>query len=222
MNRFCVFVSFVILNVLADDLADYKEQVATTNKYIKLAGETMHTIIIKYIEENEPMEIMSLLFAAPDMEIKENELQQRIGYETKLQSEILEILKINYTDIEQKTVLCNLLKKIFVKRSCEFPALGNARRDITLEAVKIAILKYAVPPFLSTKTIEMPSSETIPEIEMLKRFNRMCRLKGLRSSIEKPTFFIKQAVVKDEGDTCWLTDCNNAFVCFSWMGIAYH
>ncbi|XP_050433764.1 uncharacterized protein LOC126841369 [Adelges cooleyi] len=189
MIRFCVFVSYVILHVRADDLADYKNHVAITNKYIKLAGG----------------EKMSLLFAAPDMEIKENELQQRIGYETKLQSEILEILKINYTDIEQK--------------SCEFPALGHARRVLTLKAVKIAIRIYAVPPFLSAKIIEMPSSES--KNEMLKRFNRMCRLRGLGSSIELPKLFIKQALVEGEDNNCCLTDCHDGLVLFNWKGIAY-
>ncbi|XP_050421897.1 uncharacterized protein LOC126834188 isoform X2 [Adelges cooleyi] len=94
MKHYCFLISFAVVTVLAVNIADYKKEVAYTNRQIKSAGVKMHKVIQSLVCGPAPMDKVVFMLVAPDMALDESienskeKLQECIGYQTDLQKEI--------------------------------------------------------------------------------------------------------------------------------------
>ncbi|XP_050427531.1 uncharacterized protein LOC126837635 [Adelges cooleyi] len=105
MKHFCFLISFAVVTVLSVNIADYKIQMAKTNKKIELAGERMHRVIRKLVRGRTSMEIMAIMLAAPEVAIAKRGLWICKYYQTRFHKIITRVLGVLVPTYGGKIVL---------------------------------------------------------------------------------------------------------------------
>ncbi|XP_050444298.1 uncharacterized protein LOC126847907 isoform X2 [Adelges cooleyi] len=204
MRFFCILISIVVVNVLADDkIIEYKRELVYTNRQIKRVSDPnvrLQKVIRQFVRGDTPMVKLSYMFAAPAKAIvpflgnESNEhhakiLQECINSQNELQKEINNTLGVSVLEkvlgySTLRNVACGCKSMDFDEYG--FVELGAERTNLTRDAVSLLI-----------NVVSEPSHED--------HGNRylMCRLKGVYRSIVHPDVFVTLAKV--DGEECRLT-----------------
>ncbi|XP_050421893.1 uncharacterized protein LOC126834185 [Adelges cooleyi] len=206
MKHFCVLISFVVVNVLADKQEDYKREIGYTNRQIErvpFPDEQLQIVIRKIVCGKAPMTILAYMFAAPAIALEgnypnyEETLQQCIDSQIHLQEIISKEFGVS---VPEKSLVRSALRIVGLAfdstvctdyDDCLLTELENERTNLTREATRQLLY------FVSNGEDEDFNSD----------YNRMCRLRGLYRSILYPDTFIILAEVVD--DKCHLTGIDN-------------
>ncbi|XP_050421895.1 uncharacterized protein LOC126834186 [Adelges cooleyi] len=200
MKRFCVLISFVVVNILANKLVEYKRELVYTNRQIKrvpFPHVHLQSVIRTIVFGDKPMAHLSYMFAAPakifdgsNIPNRMEVLQQSIDSQKVLQTEISKKLGV---PVFEKGLASTALRKVGCTcESIDVDSFGL----IELQIDRILLFREAAKQlirFVSTGT----------DADFKKDDNRMCRLKGLYRSILYPDTYITLAEVV--GDECRLT-----------------
>ncbi|XP_050444267.1 uncharacterized protein LOC126847899 isoform X1 [Adelges cooleyi] len=104
MKHFCFLFSFVVVTVLAVNIADYKNKMDQTNKHIELAGDRLHEVIKSFVCGRYSMEEIAIMLAAPEFAVARRGLRKCIHYENSLQQKIYKELKIKAPEYVEKYI----------------------------------------------------------------------------------------------------------------------
>ncbi|XP_050421890.1 uncharacterized protein LOC126834182 isoform X2 [Adelges cooleyi] len=182
MRRFCFFILFVVVAVLAVDLDDYIREFRKTNKQIRVADK--HVRFLQFIREmvggDTPMVKLSYMFAAPEL----------VDSEIELRAAITTLLGV---DVPKRGVVRTAMRKMGLDPNLSrdvFSVMIRERKDLFRTTINTIIYGAS-----------KPGHEDFGNVYL------MCRLKGVLRSILDPYSFVKEAEVV--GDDCRLTFNNN-------------
>ncbi|XP_050444306.1 uncharacterized protein LOC126847907 isoform X3 [Adelges cooleyi] len=168
MRFFCILISIVVVNVLADDkIIEYKRELVYTNRQIKRVSDPnvrLQKVIRQFVRGDTPMECIN----------SQNELQKEIN--NTLGVSVLEKV-LGYSTL--RNVACGCKSMDFDEYG--FVELGAERTNLTRDAVSLLI-----------NVVSEPSHEDHGNRYL------MCRLKGVYRSIVHPDVFVTLAKVDGE------------------------
>ncbi|XP_050427378.1 uncharacterized protein LOC126837504 [Adelges cooleyi] len=175
MRILCILIPFAMVNVMVAVLDDFARQVIITNKLIERADAAarMPEIIRNIIVEGSyTMEKMALMISSP--ETRDSHGNLNIYRQLDMRGEIRALLALRTPEIVEAEY-----------ENVTLQDLGNARRRITLEAVKTLIRDVI-------RIDNDPNNRNNPNIQLFGRRN-LCRLLGLFRSALRPSTFAVNA-----------------------------
>ncbi|XP_050435554.1 uncharacterized protein LOC126842562 isoform X2 [Adelges cooleyi] len=206
MKRFCVLLSFVVVNVLADtnELIDiWWSAVVNTNKQIQRV-QCRDVRLIPVIKHFVAGDKSMTKIGGPNSNYET--LQHSLDLEIELQTAITTLLGVPVPE-EGRGLLRTAMKKVGCAcgstdyKNTHSMKIMNERKNLFRDATKLSII-----------------STLRPDHEDFGNCNLMCRLKGLYRSII--TDFYRYLVIKAEviGDQCRLTRPDRKTITFNCFG----
>ncbi|XP_050425377.1 uncharacterized protein LOC126836212 isoform X2 [Adelges cooleyi] len=132
MKLFCVLISIFFINVSADDLMDFMEQVVITNKHIReaynfngLKGYGLEYVIKTIVFEDDYwIDQLNCMIAVPEI-VDLGNIQEYTNYQLSMQREIKNRLQIPVPQVPDQDF-----------RTINLTGLGKARRTLTSDALR--------------------------------------------------------------------------------------
>ncbi|XP_050431530.1 uncharacterized protein LOC126840085 isoform X2 [Adelges cooleyi] len=175
MKFVCILILFTLVNNLIAELDEYDKQVIINNQLIELAGVQMLGIIRNIVRGPSSMKKMAFMLAAPESE-NEN-IEEKLWYQSCLQTEIIEATGINVPEINEGDY-----------ENFDLADFGRKRRNMTSPAVK-ALIRSLI------------RGDTNFNVDFSNY--SMCRLLGLFNSIQHPEVYVDNAIL-DINRVCFL------------------
>ncbi|XP_050424017.1 uncharacterized protein LOC126835455 [Adelges cooleyi] len=174
MKLFCVFLSFVFVNVIAD-IRQYMMAVFITNRHIQLAfehntiqiGNGLERVIKTMVYDNAYlMDEISVMIAIPEY-ANLNDIQQSTNYQTLMQNEIAVQLSLPVPEFPNQNF-----------GNLNLRQLGEERRFFTAEALKNITIR------------------ALDGLEPGVTLKQLCRIIGVWTSTQIPNLFITSTNVE--------------------------